>query len=302
MLRGTRGPPRCEWGEPYFFHSGHLTTIFRGCSTADAFSYAQILDSRSVGVVIASRRRRSRKNSVAPPPPVHEHVACRQPHEAPMTRCEAFPPVGNTRRQSFSSWRVPSVTSRPAPRSIQIRVSRGSGTGDGSRADRIAQFGVIAPLWRDAARERTNAVHAGRRAPPRDEASACSDRRGIFREKYWQPRERSSARTRTAAEASRRDYVPSWMLPDCRRPGSNYTCSNYGGLPRKEQAIHSEPERRLLCVKGAPRCGGARFCAPAANARMRVKLRAHGTRDFESRARRSRRASVGPSALRPVLQ
>ncbi|TGZ42203.1 hypothetical protein DBV15_05639 [Temnothorax longispinosus] len=51
------------------------------------------------------------------------------------------------------------------------------------------------------------------------------------------------------------------MLPDCRRPGSNYTCTNYGGLPRKEQAIRREPVRRLLCVKGAPRCGGARSCA-----------------------------------------
>lgn len=119
--------------------------------------------------------------------------------------------------------------------------------------------------------------------------------RGIFREKYWRPRERDGTQARTAATASRRDYVPSWMLSDCRRPDLNNTCTNYGGLPRKEQAIGRKLERRLLCVKGAPRCGGAHSCALAAVARpMRNELHAHATRisnlaraSFQSNDRRN---------------
>lgn len=201
-----------------------------------------------------------------------------------MTRCEAyFRPRGprDGRISHASRVTLGDVSWRSAveldPGDMRIQARRRI-----SREQNCAILSNLAVVARCSERA-TNAVHAGGRAP-RDEASACSDRRGIFREKYWQPRERSGVRTTTATEASRRDYVPSWMLPDCRRPGPNYTCSNYGGLPRKEQAIRREPQRRLLCVKGAPRCGGARSCAPAADARpMRVKLRAHDTRHFEPR-------------------
>jgi len=64
------------------------------------------------------------------------------------------------------------------------------------------------------------------------------------------------------------------MLSDYQRSGPNYTCTNYGGLPKKEQAIRRLSECRLLRE-------GSALLRIASNARpIRVKLRAHVTSDF----------------------
>lgn len=165
-------------------------------------------------------------------------------------------------RQSGSGEATPSATGLASGKNCAIRSNR-------------------AAAARRSARERANAVHAGGRAPAREtKPRRARAERGIFREKYWRPRERGDTPAGTAVAASRRGYVPSWMLSDCRRSGPNNTCTNYGGLPRKEQAIRREPERRLLCVKGAPRCGGARSCAPGRRRASNARRVAHATTGF----------------------
>lgn len=224
-------------------------------------------------------------------PPSPEHVACRKPRDAHDT---SRGHISAREKHATRGWPKFHGPAHPPPLDgvhVWFRVRR-SGTRarreirEGSHADGVAQSRVIAPWQRERRRSERKRAHARGRegGAPRETGSlgVHGAARDISAEKYWRPRERGGARPTVVATASRRGYVPSWMLPDCRRPGPYNTCTNYGGLPRKEQARRREPERRLLCVKRAPRCGGARVCAlaprpRAANARRAARA-PHATR------------------------
>jgi len=151
-----------------------------------------------------------------------------------------------------------SACSKPNPGSYaDVRIPRGINCA--IRSNRTAVCALGALRRRDTRASREFALISARR-----EGQRARQKKDV---KYSWSRVREDARLRSAI--SRRGYVPSWILSNCRRPGPKYTCSYNGVSPRKEQAVRCEHERYLLCVERAPRCGdisvvlGAAFFAHA---------------------------------------